>query len=293
MHAPEENIFEDKTILVADDDPGNRELVVSTVMKLAKNVKVLSAAHGGQVIDILGRRAVDLVLLDWEMPVKDGFQVLQEMVAHYDWKEIPVLMYTGVMTSTNNLVKALEMGAWDFIRKPTEPVELTARIRSALQQKKSFNERVQLEKLTAELQARVLNTELDAIRKQLNDYLIQLSRKNEVLINLRDRLNGGEDPTAAARHIDGLINIEGYWDELFQQFSRLDKDFLSSLSRKHEDLSAGELKFCVLVKAGMSSKDIASLMNVSLAAVEKSRYRIRKKFGLAPEDSLEKYIIAF
>ncbi len=286
-------IFEHKTILVADDDPGNRELVVSTMHKLAEGIKVLSASHGGQVIEILSKRNVDAVLLDWEMPVKDGYAVLCEMKANPRWADIPVLMYTGVMTSNVNLVKALEIGASDFIRKPTEPVELTARIKSALQQRENFKALIRLEKESAEMHALVFETEIRSLKEQLNNYLIQLARKNEVLINVRERLINGEDSMEAARYIDSLVNMENYWDELFQQFSRLDKNFLTTLNGKHEDLSPNELKFCVLLKAGMGSKDIASLMNVSIAAIEKNRYRIRKKLVLNPEDSLEKYILSF
>jgi DNA-binding response OmpR family regulator/DNA-binding CsgD family transcriptional regulator len=286
-------LFENKTILVADDEPGNRELVVSTMHGLADGIKVLSAAHGGQVMEILAKRNVDAVLLDWEMPVKDGYNVLTEMKAHEQWKEIPVLMYTGVMTSTGNLVKALEIGAADFIRKPTEPVELIARIKSVLKQREDFTERMRLEKETAEMRSMLFKTEIDSLREQLNNYLIQLARKNEVLINLRERLNSGETSVDAAKHIDSLVNMESYWDELFQQFSRLDKNFLSSLNKKHDGLSPTELKFCVLIKSGMGSKDIASLMNVSPSAIEKNRYRIRKKFELDPEESLEKYIFSF
>jgi len=285
-------IFEGKTILVADDDPGNRELVISTMTGLGSNVKVLSAAHGGQVLDILARRNADAVLLDWEMPVKDGFTVLQEMKAQENWKDIPVLMYTGVMTASANLVKALEIGADDFIRKPAEPVEIIARIKSVLRQREAFKARMQLERESAEMRSLLLKTENDSLKEQLNNYLILLSRKNEVLINVRDRLRSGESNEEAAAYIDSLINTENYWDELFRQFGRLDKNFLSSLSRRHPDLSPNELKFCLLIKAGMGSKDIASLMNVTSAAIEKSRYRIRKKFELSPEEGLEKYIFA-
>lgn len=285
-------IFENKTILVADDDPGNRELVVSTMHGIASGIKVLSAAHGGQVLEILAKRDVDAVLLDWEMPVKDGYAVLCEMKANSQWSAIPVLMYTGVMTSTINLVKALEIGAADFIRKPTEPVELTARIKSVLKQREDFTTLMRLQKESAEMKSLVLNTEINSLKEQLNNYLIQLARKNEVLINLRERLNDGESPVEAAKHIDSLVNMENYWDELFQQFSKLDNNFMSALNSRHVDLSPNELKFCVLLKAGMSSKDIASLMNVSSAAIEKSRYRIRKKLGLEPEEGLERYILS-
>jgi DNA-binding response OmpR family regulator/DNA-binding CsgD family transcriptional regulator len=290
---PELKIFENKTILVADDDPGNRELVVATMHGISRGVKVVSAANGVHVMEILGKRMIDVVLLDWEMPEKDGFTVLCEMKADARWKNIPVLMYTGVMTSTGNLVKALEVGAVDFIRKPTEPVELMARIKSVLAQQEDFIARVRLEKEAASMRTMLYEAEINSLKEQLNNYLLQLARKNEVLIDLRERLGENENPADAALYIDGLINSERYWDEVFDQFNRLDKNFLSALTRRHDDLSPNELKFCVLVKAGMSSKNIASLLNVSIAAVEKNRYRIRKKMELQPEENLEKYILSF
>lgn len=285
-------IFENKTILVADDDPGNRELVVSTMTGLHSGINVLSAVHGGQVLDILQKRKVDAVLLDWEMPVKDGFTVLKEMKADEELKQIPVLMYTGVMTATNNLVKALDIGAIDFIRKPTEPVELIARIKSVLRQQEDYLERTRLEKESAEMRNRILQSENNLLSKQLNEYLIQLARKNEVFANIRNYVQKCQDPQEFIDYLDSLINLENYWDELFRQFSRFEKDFLNSISARHPDLSQGETRFCILIRSGITTKDMANIMNVTVAAIEKNRYRVRKKFGLNPEESLEKYIFS-
>ncbi|TND03508.1 MAG: two component transcriptional regulator, LuxR family protein [Bacteroidetes bacterium] len=281
-------IFENKTILVADDDSGNRELVVSTMSGLSRNIKVLSAAHGGQVFDVLEKRKVNVLLLDWEMPVINGFETLIKIKENEKWKNLPVLMYTGVMTATENLVKALEAGAADFIRKPAEPIELIARIKSVLTLQENFEARILAEKEISEIHRR----ENDGLKDELNSYLVQLSRKNEVLIELRERLNTGEKNNQLVTYIESIVNGENYWDDLFQRFSRFDKQFLDKLHKKHNDLSPAETRFCLLIKAGMTSKDIGSLMNVTAAAVEKSRYRIRKKLGLQPEDSFEKYIFS-
>lgn len=285
-------IFQNKVILVADDDPANREFVVTTMSSMAQDVKVLSAADGQQVLDILGKRSVDAVLLDWEMPVLDGLQTLKKIRANEDWKHIPVLMYTGVMTATTNLVKALDAGASDFIRKPAEPVEVIARIKSALQLKDEFSTRLRLEQENAQMSKRLLEEKIERLRNELSSYLAQLARKNEVLIEVREMLRKNPADSPVVTHIDGIINSENYWDDLFQRFGHLDNGFLSTLNRQFEELSTTELKFCLLVRIGMNSKDIASLLNVTLAAVEKKRYRIRKKFDLDPEESLEKYILS-
>jgi DNA-binding response OmpR family regulator/DNA-binding CsgD family transcriptional regulator len=283
-------IFDNKTILVADDDPGNRELVVSTMSRLASGVKVLSAAHGGNVMDILTKRSVDAVLLDWEMPVMDGFETLKKIRESEKGKYLPILMYTGVMTATANLVKALDAGATDFIRKPTEPVELIARIKSSLTFHDEFSRRLRLEQENAAMRNKLLQHEIENLKAELSNYLAQLARKNEVLVEVREMLSIN-DRDKAMRHIEGIINGESYWDDFFQRFSSFDNRFLEIISNHPGSFSTTEIKFCTLIRLGMSSKDIAALLNITPAAIEKKRYRIRKKFNLETEDSLEKHVM--
>lgn len=282
-------VFENKTILVADDDPGNRELVISTMSSLAKGIKVLSAADGSKVMDIIEKRNVDAVLLDWEMPVLDGLETLKKIRLSEKGKFIPVIIYTGVMTSTGNLVKALEEGATDFIRKPTEPIELIARIQSALKLHLEFSTRLQLEQENASMRSQILQNEIENLRSELSGYLAQLARKNEVLAEVREMMLSG-DKEIAGEHIDKIIEGEAYWDEFFQRFNRFDKVFLDLLSQHPGEFSLSEQKFCLLLRLGMSSKDISSLLNITPAAIEKKRYRIRKKFDLDSSASLERHI---
>lgn len=282
-------IFDNKTILVADDDPGNRELVVSTMMQVNGYVKVLSAANGGMVLEILGNRSVDAILLDWEMPVMDGYETLLQIRENEKYKDIPVLMYTGVMTSTSNLVRALESGATDFIRKPIEPVELTARIKSALTLRDEFGKRITLEKENAAMKNQILQNEIVNLRGELNSYLAQLARKNEVLVEVRELIQK-EDLVNADLFLSRIIESESYWDEFFQRYNQFDKKFLDMLSQHEGEFSLSEQKFCLLIRLGMSSKDIGSLLNITPGAIEKKRYRIRKKFGLDSNENLEKHI---
>jgi len=282
-------VFENKTILVADDDPGNRELVINTMSSLAKGIKVLSAADGSKVMDIIDKRNVDAVLLDWEMPVMDGMETLKRIRLSDKGKYIPVIIYTGVMTSTGNLVKALEEGATDFIRKPTEPIELIARIQSALRLHTEFSARLELEQENATMRSKMLQNEIENLRSELSGYLAQLARKNEVLAEVRDMITNGEKDVTGD-HIDKIIEGESYWDEFFQRFNRFDKVFLDLLAQHPGEFSLSEQKFCLLLRLGMSSKDIGSLLNITPAAIEKKRYRIRKKFELDSSASLERHI---
>lgn len=72
----------------------------------------------------------DVILLDIEMEGKDGFQVLQELKADPDLQDIPVI-FISATASMEDRVRALDLGAVDFVGKPFEVVELKARVRSA------------------------------------------------------------------------------------------------------------------------------------------------------------------
>jgi DNA-binding response OmpR family regulator len=76
--------------------------------------------------------AVDLVLLDVMLPYTDGFELLARMRANPVWKDVPVIILTS-KTREHDAVRALSLGADDYLTKPFSPPELVARIRRRLQ----------------------------------------------------------------------------------------------------------------------------------------------------------------
>ena len=91
---------------------------------------VVEAADGQQVLDATAAHGVDVVLLDVEMPVLDGWSTLAALKAEPATADVPVVFLTG-RTGSDDLVRALEQGAHDYVRKPPEPAELLARVRAA------------------------------------------------------------------------------------------------------------------------------------------------------------------
>ena len=75
--------------------------------------------------------AVDLVLLDIMLPYTDGFELLARMRANPIWKDVPVIILTS-KTREHDAVRALSLGADDYLTKPFSPPELVARIRRRL-----------------------------------------------------------------------------------------------------------------------------------------------------------------
>lgn len=125
-------------ILIVDDEPLNL-LLYAEILK-SSGFTVLQAEDGVGAIRTAEEEIPDLILLDWNMPNLDGFEALKILKSKESTKEIPVIMITGVMTSPDNLQRAMNEGASDFIRKPFDRIELNARIRSLLSLSMSMKE---------------------------------------------------------------------------------------------------------------------------------------------------------
>lgn len=291
-----QDFLEDKVLLVVDDDLPNRTLVVDIVLDLLPSMNVLTAKDGQQALYILAQKKVDVILLDWEMPVMNGIETLEELQKKEDLSQIPVIMYTGAMTATHNLQKAFHFGAVDFLRKPADPLELITRIRSVVYQRVLEENRRIAEQALLQAQQLYLEQEMEILRKELNSHLLLLAHKNKVLIDLKEKcLEKGTDTQKLlreiARHIGQLIAEDDYWGEFMEKFNKTDPEFVKTLLGQWPNMSKGELRVCTLIRFGMESKDIMSLLNVSSEGIKKNRYRIRKKMNLRKEEILEKRLL--
>lgn len=118
------------TVLVVEDNRVNRMALVRGVER--EGHRALTAADGREALDILAERSVDMLLLDLLMPDVDGFEVLAAMARDPSLSGIPVLVVSAV-EETEDIARAIEMGAIDCLPKPFEPVLLHVRLRTALE----------------------------------------------------------------------------------------------------------------------------------------------------------------
>lgn len=119
-------------VLIVDDDPQNLTILVDLFEHYHAHFEVYQALNGNQALRIAQSRVPDVIITDWEMPEMDGIELIRQLKASSKTAEIPVIMCTGVMTSSINLKTALEAGAVDYIRKPVDPIELEARVGTVL-----------------------------------------------------------------------------------------------------------------------------------------------------------------
>ncbi len=113
------------TILVADDEPLSRKML-ATLLKY-NGFSVIEAKDGQEALARAIEYNPDLILLDCQMPVFDGFEVCRRLNQEKNDDASPVIFVTG-MNETDDKVKGFEVGGVDYITKPIEPVELLARV---------------------------------------------------------------------------------------------------------------------------------------------------------------------
>ena len=110
-----------------------RQMIGGSVEALGYGV--LEAENGQAALDLLDRRGdeIELILLDVNMPVMDGFQTLQALKDDDRLRHIPVIMVTTEGEKAR-IVQAIRMGAVNYVVKPFTPEELATRIVDALDQ---------------------------------------------------------------------------------------------------------------------------------------------------------------
>ena len=130
------------TILIVDDDETNRYTLARRLTREGYEQLVM-AGNGIEALTALRADRVDLVLLDIMMPVLDGFGVLEAMAADPALKQIPVLVISAVDDQAK-YVRAIELGAQDYLPKPFDPTLLRARVRTCLERRQLQNEVTEL-----------------------------------------------------------------------------------------------------------------------------------------------------
>ena len=147
-------------ILVADDSATVRAVLGAQLA--GAGYAVVPAADGREALARLREDRPDVALLDIEMPELDGLAVLEEMQADPVLATVPVLFLTG-RAEAQDVAAGLALGAHDYVRKPIEATELTARVRAALRVKALADE---LRRRNGELERLACTDHLTGVRNR-------------------------------------------------------------------------------------------------------------------------------
>jgi len=115
-----------QTVLIVDDEPIVREVVVSYLRR--DGYRTLEAAEGEEACKLAESEQPDLIVLDLMLPGLDGLSVCRRLRS---FSQVPVIMLTARGEEADRIV-GLEVGADDYVTKPFSPRELAARVRTVL-----------------------------------------------------------------------------------------------------------------------------------------------------------------
>jgi two-component system, OmpR family, response regulator len=119
----------DTHVLVVDDDDAIRDLLCDFLHE--NQLTTHQAANHAQMWQVLQQKVPDVVILDINMPQRNGIELCRELRESPKYHRIPIIMLTARTSSLDTIV-GLETGADDYVAKPFEPLELLSRIRSVV-----------------------------------------------------------------------------------------------------------------------------------------------------------------
>jgi DNA-binding response OmpR family regulator/DNA-binding CsgD family transcriptional regulator len=284
-------MIKNPTIMVIDDEPSNIQAVLSILNESDIKPKILSSSNSVIGCQIIENALPDLIILDWEMPQMNGIDVLNFLQKNDKTKNIPVVMATGVRLSSDDLKLALEVGAYDYIRKPIDDTELIARVKSALKICYFFNSKVEHQRQITELKEEHFKKEIEIKKKELVSKSMILINFNNILQNYLEKVkqiskeNCKEECIVfnllkkfASEIVD--IDTENIWKEFEYHFEQIHHSFYQNIAIQFPDISQNEMKLCAYIRLNLSTKDIASITRQSIRSIEVARTRLRDKLGL-------------
>ena len=284
------------TVLVVDDSPESLGFITEA-LKMA-GITVLVATSGEAALSICAKVTPDTVLMDAMMPGLDGFQTCRALKENPALQHVPVIFMTG-LSETEHIVQALEAGGVDFLTKPIDVDELTARIRVHLKNARS----VQSAHVALDASGRHLVAVSDSGRvlwstPQIQALLATSGTPETMLAELGVELGAwlSARPTANAlpqerrqsfslELTDGLavqlhpLGRTGPDENLFRVTAEDEGGQVSALQEQFT-LTQRESEVLIWIAKGKSNKDIGEILGLSPRTVNKHLEQIFVKLGV-------------
>jgi DNA-binding response OmpR family regulator/DNA-binding CsgD family transcriptional regulator len=286
-------------ILLADDEPQNVRILFDALNP--GMYRIFVASNGKSAVEQTIIHHPDAIIMDWEMPEMDGMEAIRIIRVTDEIKNTPIIVATGKMTRVENLRTALEIGANDYIRKPYDPIEIEARVKSMIRLNLEQKKNITLEKKIAQqkIDEATWNMEINAQALTISKLqLINNSKNNESLIGDLQKLFPHVDETGEKMIFDiisgmkadtAAINLQ----EFESHFEKVHPTFFTNLHKRFPELTSSESELCALIKLNMTNKEILAITHKNDNTLKKSRQRLKKKLGLNNDESLFNFILEF
>lgn len=156
------------------------------------------------------------------------------------------------------------------------------------------------EKLEAEIE--ISRSKMEVLNAEMAASIMMITQKNSVLMKVRDDLGKLHKKAKESnkglierviRNINTDIDSDQDWHQFKIHFDKVHEDFLERLKQEYPDLSPKDLQLAAYLRLNLSSKEIASMMNITIRSIEGCRYRLRKHLNLSGQTNLNEFILKF
>ena len=267
-----------------------------------------------------------------------GFELLLRFDSAYYYNELSRELVENIYSSSNNRQIALLETVYEVEKKDSEIAKLAldkkinritaiaiasvvllliilgivviSRQRLKIRNEKALNTQnthiyetgkvlMQAELRNKYLEEEKLRSSLETRSKELSAHTLHLVQKNQLLEELRSKLNEivNEDKRDQKKQLKQLIqkisinfSQDNYWDDFRAIFDQVHQTFFTNLKAHAENLSPAELRLVALLRMNLSSTDTATMLGISQDSLRVSRYRLRKKLNLPEGESLTAFI---
>lgn len=156
----------------------------------------------------------------------------------------------------------------------------------------------------ATLKSEQLEHDIKHKSQELSSTTMNLIRKNEIINDIASKIAKIQETPGIDSGVPGIsrqlakiqasieenISHDDDWKTFTRNFDVVYENYTKRLMERHPTLTAADKRLCCYIKMGLSSKEIAPLINISYKSVEMARYRLRKKIDLPPETTLTDYL---
>ncbi len=187
-------------------------------------------------------------------------------------------------------------------RKQRELLEEQKHKELDLMEQEHLTEILRKEKELIAIRNQQLEEKMVLKNNELASLATLLNQKTELLVHLKEKFKeiekDEEKPDSKVfkdviKNIDQHFDLEDNWSNFQIHFDKVHHNFLQRLKEKHPKLDQSWLLLCAYIRMNKSNKEIAFHMNISVAAVEKRRYRLKDKLNLDNDSKLVDYILHF
>jgi len=272
-------------ILIVDDDIDTLNSIESCFEETESKYLFYRANNGLGALQIALEVTPDLIITEWEIPVMNGMGLIRKIRTNENTAQIPIIVLTSKVITSEHLQTVFNTGDADYIRKPINKIELISRVRFMLMLSDSFKKIVELK------------------NRELTNMTIQLLCNKEFNTKLQQKVISINNSFGA---LDSQLRLQLFeikdeiseklkgeaWSQFDMYLKMIHPNFFSRLTLVCPTISSSELRLAAFLRLNIATKDIASILFITVDSARTARTRLRKKLNITRDDKLATYLLS-